>query len=137
MTFRFMLTPHVLIGGRSLISLALLIRSVVPILGAFYPAPIIGAMEKSVHTPEYAFLRSQLRAAREQAGLSQRALAGRLSVPHSWIAKVESGERRIDLVEFGWFISTCGIDPIPVCSQLLGKIVARQAHGPSKGGRAK
>ena len=45
---------------------------------------------------------------RAKAGLTQRELAAVLRVPHSWVAKVESGERRIDLLEFAWFCSACG-----------------------------
>jgi len=95
-------------------------------------------MKKSVHTPEYASLRSELRDARDKAGLSQRELATRLKVPHSWVAKVENGERRIDLVEFCWFISACGIDPLPASQRLLRQIVARSPQAPpAKGGRFK
>jgi transcriptional regulator with XRE-family HTH domain len=94
-------------------------------------------MEKSTHTQDYAILRAQLKAAREGAGFSQRELAARLQVPHSWIAKVEMGERRIDFVEFCWFISACGIDPVAVSEKVLRQIQARgtkrQANG--KGGR--
>jgi transcriptional regulator with XRE-family HTH domain len=85
-------------------------------------------MEKSVHTPEYAALRAELCQARKAAGLSQRELAARLRVPHSWVAKVETGERRIDLIEFGWFIAACDADPRRVASRLLADI------GPAKGG---
>jgi len=78
-------------------------------------------MEKSVHTPEYAALRAEMIEARRSAGLSQRDLAARLKIPHSWIAKVESGERRIDLVEFYWFTSACGVDPLAICERLVRK----------------
>jgi transcriptional regulator with XRE-family HTH domain len=64
-------------------------------------------MRKSTHTGEYAVLRERLAALRERAGLSQRKLAERLRVPHTWVAKIESGERRIDLVEFAWFCAAC------------------------------
>jgi transcriptional regulator with XRE-family HTH domain len=84
-------------------------------------------MEKSTHTAEYLALRSELRAIRETAGLSQRALAKHLDVPHSWVAKVESGERRVDLVEFGWFVAACGIDPIPVFERLVRQKAPKQA----------
>jgi transcriptional regulator with XRE-family HTH domain len=96
-------------------------------------------MEKSTHTKEYAFLLTELRTARETAGFSQRELAVRLQVPHSWVAKVEMGERRIDLVEFCWFISACGVEPVPVIERLVGQIRARQLKNrPNvKGGRAK
>jgi transcriptional regulator with XRE-family HTH domain len=94
-------------------------------------------MEKSTHTAEYAALRRELRSTREDAGLSQRQLAARLKVPHSWIAKVESGERRVDLVEFGWFVSACGVDPVPLSKRLLREIVARHTKRQVEGGRRK
>jgi transcriptional regulator with XRE-family HTH domain len=94
-------------------------------------------MEKSTHTSDYAALRTELRASRASAGLSQRSLAARLKVPHSWIAKVESGERRIDLVEFCWFISACGNDPIPISERLLRQIVARRGRRQASGGHRK
>jgi transcriptional regulator with XRE-family HTH domain len=68
-------------------------------------------MRKSTHSFEYAVMRKQLGAIRVAAGLSQRQLASKLSVPHSWVAKVESGERRIDLIEFGWLCEACGVSP--------------------------
>jgi transcriptional regulator with XRE-family HTH domain len=92
-------------------------------------------MGKSVHTPEYSALRSELSQARRRAGLSQRQLAARLQVPHSWIAKVENGERRIDLIEFGWFVSACGADPRRVASRILASIGNRHSLGGAKGGR--
>jgi transcriptional regulator with XRE-family HTH domain len=79
----------------------------------------MGAMEKSVHTPEYRALRAELRRIRGNAGLSQRDLAARLRVPHSWVAKIENGERRIDLIEFCWFASACGADPLVEFEGLL------------------
>jgi transcriptional regulator with XRE-family HTH domain len=77
-------------------------------------------MEKSTHTKEYAVLRAELVAARESAQLSQRALAARLGTPHSWVAKVESGERRIDVLELCWFLAACG-KQIPRALADLGK----------------
>jgi transcriptional regulator with XRE-family HTH domain len=90
-------------------------------------------MEKSTHTREYAALRAELRSAREKASLSQRALAARLKVPHSWVAKVEAGERRIDLVEFCWFVAACGGDPVGICERLLHRFQGKR----SAGGRAR
>jgi transcriptional regulator with XRE-family HTH domain len=87
-------------------------------------------MQKSVHSSEYRALRTELRRVREQAKLSQRDLAALLDVPHSWVAKVESGERRIDLVEFCWFVKACGVEPQSSLTRML-------ALPSIKGGRKK
>jgi transcriptional regulator with XRE-family HTH domain len=97
----------------------------------------MGAMEKSTHTPDYRALRAELRQIRQSAGLSQRDLAARLRVPHSWVAKVEAGERRIDLVEFCWFASACGVEPLAPIERLLKRTQTLRPGRPGKGGRAK
>ena len=58
---------------------------------------MIGAMRKSIYTSEYAALCEELRAARRDAGLSQRALAERLEVSPSWVAKVEANTRGVKM----------------------------------------
>jgi transcriptional regulator with XRE-family HTH domain len=83
-------------------------------------------MRKSTRSPEHLLLRSLLNEIRTQAGLSQRALALKLKVPHTWVAKVESGERRLDLIEFGWFCSACDRDPTQVASLLFTAIRERE-----------
>lgn len=90
-------------------------------------------MRKSTHTSEYRALRLALLRAREAAGLSQRDLAARLKVTHSWVAKVESGERRIDVVETCWFFAACGIDPIRSLSEVVERSPRRDR---SRGGRS-
>ena len=92
-------------------------------------------MKKSVHTSDYRALRAELRRIRDDAGLSQRALAQRLRVTHSWVAKVESGERRLDLIEFCWFVSACGIDPQTVFDGLLRKSRTLRTASPRNEGR--
>jgi transcriptional regulator with XRE-family HTH domain len=52
-----------------------------------------------------------LRQWRTDADLTQRALAARLRKPHSYIWKVEAGERRIDPVEFAGWCRACGVSP--------------------------
>jgi transcriptional regulator with XRE-family HTH domain len=88
-------------------------------------------MQKSVHTKEYKTLRAELRAVRERAGLSQRDLALKLGVPHSWVAKVEAGERRIDAVELAWFFNACGED----AAVAIGELVKRFGGGSALRGR--
>ncbi len=54
----------------------------------------------SIHAPEHIWLRQLFIQRRLQLGLSQRALAERLNVIHSFIGKVETGDRRLDILEF-------------------------------------
>jgi len=51
----------------------------------------------------YAGFRRRLTAAREAAGLTQRQAALRLGRSQSFVAKSESGERRVDVVELAEF----------------------------------
>lgn len=92
-------------------------------------------MEKSTHSREYKVLRAELRATRENAGLTQRELAALLKVPHSWVAKVESGERRIDLIELGWLVSACGVDPSSACERVFRQVSAKGSKRRLKGGQ--
>jgi transcriptional regulator with XRE-family HTH domain len=46
----------------------------------------------------------ELKDARLKAGMSQQQVANRLEVPQSFVAKIELGERRIDVVEFLKFV---------------------------------
>lgn len=109
----------------------------VPILGAIARAPIIGAMKKSTHSREYWMLRGALRDLRAAANLSQRDLAARLKVPHSWVAKVESGERRIDVVELYWFADACGAEPQAALSKLIEQFASKPGTRRPSGGRSK
>lgn len=63
------------------------------------------------HRPAYRRLCRRLLAQRGEAGLTQRALAAKLKRPHSYVAKVEHGDRRIDPVEFVEWCRACGFDP--------------------------
>lgn len=94
-------------------------------------------MKKSTHSPEYRMLRVVLRNLRETAEISQRELAARLKVPHSWVAKVESGERRIDVVEFYWYAAACGAEPQSVLSRLVEQFPNRLGLRRPPGGRNK
>ncbi len=60
------------------------------------------------HRPAYKKLCRRLRELRDAAGLSQRALATLLKKPHSYVAKVEHGDRRIDPIEFADWCTACG-----------------------------
>ena len=95
-------------------------------MGAVGNSTRMAAMTKSTQTREYRILRKTLARLREEAGLPQRALAKKLSVPHSWVAKVEAGERRIDFLEFCWFCEACGKDAAVASEDLIDSFGARR-----------
>lgn len=66
-------------------------------------------MEKSVFTPQYQVFLSQLRAARKKAGLRQVDLASRLGETQDWISRVETGQRRVDVIELRVFCAALGV----------------------------
>ncbi|MCE9563354.1 MAG: helix-turn-helix transcriptional regulator [Planctomycetes bacterium] len=67
-------------------------------------------MKKSQHTNEYKRLTDALRQARETAGLTQADVAKKLRVYASFVSKVESGERRIDVIELKQFCRAYGLE---------------------------
>jgi len=68
-------------------------------------------MAKSLHTPEYEYFRSLIVEAREKSGLTQTDVASKLSRPQSFVSKYESGERRLDIVEFLQVCNALGVEP--------------------------
>lgn len=51
-----------------------------------------------------------LKRARKRRGLTQVDLAKLLGTRQQWVAKVESGERRLDVIEFSELATVLGID---------------------------
>ncbi|WGR73899.1 MULTISPECIES: helix-turn-helix transcriptional regulator [unclassified Bradyrhizobium] len=69
-------------------------------------------MEKSLRSAEYARLIQLLVATRHKAGIRQQALAKKLGKPQSFVAKFETGERRLDVIEFVTIAEALGADPV-------------------------
>lgn len=69
-------------------------------------------MEKSITTERHRQLAELLRRLREEAELTQVELAERLEVSQSVISKVESGQRRLDLVQIETYAQALGT-PLP------------------------
>ena len=57
-------------------------------------------LRDSVHSANQVWLREVFIARRQELGLSQRALAEKIGVIYSLIGKIETGDRRLDVVEF-------------------------------------
>lgn len=66
-------------------------------------------MEKSIVTAEHRRLAKLLRLLRIESGLTQVELAERIGEPQSAISKVESGQRRLDLVQLSTYSQALGI----------------------------
>jgi transcriptional regulator with XRE-family HTH domain len=69
----------------------------------------------------YELLRDELKNARVQAKLLQTDLAKRLKKPQSYISKVESGERNLDVIEFIVYCDAMGIEPVKWLKKLVEK----------------
>ena len=60
-------------------------------------------MPKTIYTKQHRILVERLKKARKEAGLDQAEAAKALGVTQSAISKIESGQRRIDLVQLRAF----------------------------------
>jgi transcriptional regulator with XRE-family HTH domain len=76
-------------------------------------------LRKTLRTKGHRTLIDILVESRKQAGLTQRDLAARLRRPHSFVGRIEAGERRIDVIEFIEIARVMGLDP----KQLFGKLL--------------
>jgi len=61
------------------------------------------------YSPRNERLRALLRRVREEAGLSQAALAAKLGRPQSYVCKAEIGERSLNLFETLDFCAACNV----------------------------
>lgn len=68
-------------------------------------------MEKTIFSSEYLVLREWLISKRHAKGLTQRDLGKLLDITHSWVGKIEQGERRLDVVEFVRLCNALEVDP--------------------------
>lgn len=71
-------------------------------------------MPKTLWSEAQDALVATLTQSRKEAGISQVALATKLRCQQSLIARIESGERRIDLVELVILCRAIGVDPSDV-----------------------
>jgi transcriptional regulator with XRE-family HTH domain len=85
-------------------------------------APRTRGIGKSVHSPEQLAFCELLTAARRKAGLTQQQVAGRLRKPQSFVAKYETGERRVDVIEFVAIARILGSDAAGMLRTLIRRI---------------
>ena len=66
---------------------------------------------------------------RKQAGLTQRQLAARLGWPQSLIGRLETLQRRLDLVEFVAVCEACDADPAAEAAALVREVQGVRGRG--------
>lgn len=76
----------------------------------------------SVYSTEYQLVIKTLRDARIEKGITQAKLAEALGRPQSFIAKVENGERKLDVVEFAVMARLLGVDAGAVLEMIGGRV---------------
>jgi transcriptional regulator with XRE-family HTH domain len=89
---------------------------------------------KAQHGKDYQRVMGLLRALREQAELTQRALGERLYKPQSWVYNCETGNRRVDVTEFVAWARACGTDPEDAFARLLEVLSSRSSGLEGQGG---
>jgi transcriptional regulator with XRE-family HTH domain len=82
-------------------------------------------LANSLHDPRYKRLIEMLASARKQAGLTQRDVAARLRQPPSYIGKLESRQRRLDIIELIDVVEALSLKPAAFFDQVLREIKKR------------
>lgn len=80
-----------------------------------------GAVARTLSHPRHKLIANYLRERRRAAGLTQVELASQLERPQSFVADVERGQRRVDVVELLNFADVLGFDPGEFIGQLRAK----------------
>lgn len=68
-------------------------------------------MPRTLGSPRHQVLRDFIVEKREEAGLTQHEVSARLKRPQSFIASIETAQRRVDVVELLDLSNAIGFDP--------------------------
>src|ERR1019366_4421012 len=81
-------------------------------------------MVDSMFTTAFREIVSGVIAMRKEEGLTQRQLAAAVGREHNYIARIETGQRRGDLVELVQLCRACNIDPEHQILEITRKILS-------------
>lgn len=73
--------------------------------------PVLGKVQKTLHSPAHDTFTRLMKEARQKAGLTQTETARRLGVRQNLISYIERGERLVDVIEFIHFCRVYGVNP--------------------------
>lgn len=79
-------------------------------------------MTRTIRSEGQEALIRSLTEARKAAGLTQAELAGRLRCHQSFVARVESGQRRIDVAELVILSRALGADPVQLLTAVMAAV---------------
>ena len=65
---------------------------------------------KFIYSPESKRFGQWLKQQRKAKGLTMRQVGHMINKPHSFVAKIEDGQRRLDVIEYVWYCERLGID---------------------------
>jgi hypothetical protein len=79
---------------------------------------------KSINNPAYKNLITGLINARCAAKISQATLSGRMARHQSYVSKVETHERRLDVVEYVEWVRALEMDPTPLIASVADDLAS-------------
>lgn len=80
-------------------------------------------MDKCIHSLLYRKIIARLRSKREECGITQKILANMLEKPQAYISKIETCERRMDIIELRAFCNVLGISIIDFVKEVETELV--------------
>jgi transcriptional regulator with XRE-family HTH domain len=81
-------------------------------------------VQKAVHSTLSKIFCDHIRSLREKAGMTQRDLAAALGREHGMVARIELGERRVDLVEAFELFRALNANPVTEAAELMKKFTS-------------
>ena len=89
-------------------------------------------MTRTTDTEAHKAFCTEYVSAREKYGITQTAIAERLGVHQSLIARIESGSRRVDIIEYIALCHAAGIDPAAFLASFAGFVPPDHQIGEDK-----
>jgi transcriptional regulator with XRE-family HTH domain len=79
-------------------------------------------VEKTIYSEEYDLFRRMIREERERLHLTQGELGRKVGKHQPFIARIETGQRRLDVIEFRHLLHAMGIAPVAFFERLEARI---------------